>query len=71
MGENKDTTNEYRYFLESNFLAVNRSFILVHSDQDVNSERFKTRRYCIIKSYNIAVHEKNFYDKAVGSDIKR
>ena len=23
-GENKDTTNEYRYFLKSNFIGVNR-----------------------------------------------
>ena len=27
--ENKDTTNEYRYLLESNFAGVNRLFVLV------------------------------------------
>ena len=26
--ENKNTTNEYRYFLESNFVGVNRLFVL-------------------------------------------
>ena len=27
--ENKHTTNEYRYFLKSNFVGVNRLFLLV------------------------------------------
>ena len=40
--ENKNTTNEYRYFLESNFVGVNRLFVVVYTNQDVNSKRFKT-----------------------------
>ena len=28
--ENKSTTNEYRYFLKSNFVGFNRLFVLVH-----------------------------------------
>ena len=47
--ENKNTTNEYRYFLESNFVKVNRLFVLVYSNQDDNAERFKTRRYYLPK----------------------
>ena len=43
IGENKNTTNEYRYFLESNFVGVHRLFVLVYSNQDVNSKRIKTR----------------------------
>ena len=43
--ENKNMTNEYRYFLESNFAGVIKLFILVYSNQDTNSKRFKTRRY--------------------------
>ena len=43
--ENKYTTNENRYFLESNFCEVNILFALVYSYQDVNSKRFKTQRY--------------------------
>ena len=43
--ENKNTTNEYRYFLESNFVGVNILFVFVYSNQDVNSEIFKTQRY--------------------------
>ena len=34
--------NEYRYFLESNFVRVNRFFVLVYSNQDDNAKRFKT-----------------------------
>ena len=30
--ENKNTTNEYIYFLDSNFVGVNRLIILVYSD---------------------------------------
>ena len=30
-------TNEYKYFLESNFAGVNRLFDLVYSNQDINS----------------------------------
>ena len=39
---NKNTTNKYRYFLESNFVGVNRLFALVCSNQDAYSKRFKT-----------------------------
>ena len=38
-------TNEYRYFIESNFAGVIILFILVYSNQDTNSKRFKTQRY--------------------------
>ena len=37
--ENKNTTNKYRYFLESNFVEVNRLFILVCSNREANSKR--------------------------------
>ena len=47
--ENKNTTNEYRYFLESNFVRVNRLFLLVASNQDAESKRFKTRKYYLPK----------------------
>ena len=32
------------YFLESNFVGVNRLFVLVYSNPDVNSKKLKTRR---------------------------
>ena len=40
--ENKNTTNKYRYFLKSNFVGTIRLFVLVYSNQDANSKRFKT-----------------------------
>ena len=73
--ENKNTKNEYRYFLKSNFVGVNRLFVLVYANQDDASKRFKTRRYYlpkgIIKNYNVIINGKNFYDQSIDSDIKR
>ena len=36
---------EHRYFLESNFVGVNKLFILVYSNVDHNAKRYKARRY--------------------------
>ena len=59
--ENKNITNEYRYFLESNFrIKVNRLFVLVYSNQDDNSKRFKAKRYYLpkepIDNYNVIIN---------------
>ena len=65
--ENKKMTNEYRYFLESNF-------VLVYSNQDDNSKRFKAKRYLpkrIINNYNVTMNGKNFYDQTIDSHIKQ
>ena len=43
--ENKNAANENIYFLESNFVGVDRLFVLVYSNQDSNSRSFKTQRY--------------------------
>ena len=67
-------TNEYIYFLESNFVGVNRLFVLNYSDQDKNSKTFKAKRYLtkgIFKNYNIIIHMKNFNAQLTDSDIKR
>ena len=42
--ENKNMTNEHRYFLEPNFVEVNRLFVLVCTNEDENAKRFKTGR---------------------------
>ena len=51
--ENKNTTNEDR---------VNRLFVLVYSNEDGDSKRFKTRRYYLpkgrIESYNVIINKK-------------
>ena len=66
---------EYRYFLESNFVGVNRLFVLVYSNQDNNSKSFKTgRQYLpkgIIDNYNLIINGSNFCDQSIDSDIKR
>ena len=43
--ENKNAANEYIYFLESNFVGVDRLLVLVYPNQDSNSRSFKTQRY--------------------------
>ena len=68
-------TNEDRYFLESNFVGVNRFFISVYSDQHVDSKRFRNRRYLlpkgIIENYNIIIDRKILFDQSIDSDTKR
>ena len=36
-------THEFTYFLELIFFGVNRLFVLVYSNEDAASERFKLR----------------------------
>ena len=43
--ENKNTTHEYRCFLESNFVGVSRLFVLIFSSQDNISKYYKAKRY--------------------------
>ena len=67
--ENKNTTNEFRYFLESNFVGVNRLFILVYPNRNDYVKRFKGKRNYlpegIIKNYNVIIDGKNFYDQPI------
>ena len=62
--ENKNTTNEYKCFFKSNFVRVNRLFVLVYSNVDDNSKRFKTKRYYLpkgmISNYNVIINRKKF-----------
>ena len=73
--ENKNTTSEYRYFLESNFVGVNRLFVLVYTNKDNNAKRFNAQKFYlpkdIIKNYNVIINGKNFFDQPIDSDIKR
>ena len=67
--------NEYRHFLESNFVGVNRLFVLVYTDENNNAKRFDAQKYYlskeIIKNYNVIINGKKFYDQPIDSDIKR
>ena len=47
--ENKNTTNEFRYFLKSNFVGVNKLFVLVYLNEDAASKRFKAEIYYLPK----------------------
>ena len=71
----KKSTNNFRYFLESNVIGVNRLFVLVYTNQDAASKRFKAKRYYlpngIIDTYNVINNRKNFYDQPINSDIKQ
>ena len=72
--ETKTTANEYRAFLESNFIRVNRLFVLADLNRDNDVKQFKTQRYYlpkgIMKNYNVIISGKNFYDQPIDSDIK-
>ena len=46
--ENKNTTKEYRYFLESNFVGVNRLFALIYLNRNNDVKRFNARNLNII-----------------------
>ena len=43
--EIKNTTIEFRYFLESNFVGVNRLFVSVYWNEAPGSKRFKAKRW--------------------------
>ena len=50
-------------------------YLLVYSNQDANSKRFKTRRYYfpknIVKNCNVIINGKSLYHQAIDWDIKR
>ena len=73
--ENKNTANENRYFLKSNFFGVTILFFLVYSNQDGDSKRLKVKRYYlpkrIIRNYNVIINGKSFYDQVIDFNIKR
>ena len=74
-GEKKNTTNKFRYFLESNFVGVSRLIVLVYPNQNDESNWFFAQKYYlskgIIKNYNVIINWKIVYDQAIDSDIKR
>ena len=71
---NKYTAQQFIYFLKPNFVRVNTLFVLVYSNQDENSKRFKTWRYYLVKgiihNYKAIINGKKFYNQSIDSDIK-
>ena len=64
--DNKNMTNKFRYFVQSNFVGVNRLFVLVYSNEDAAFKRFKAKKCYfpkrIINDYSVIINGKNFYD---------
>ena len=50
--DNKNMTNEFRCFLESNFVVVNRLFVLVYTNEANNAKRFNAKKILLTKRYN-------------------
>ena len=54
---------------------VNRLCVLVYTNENAASKRFKPKRYYlpkrIIDNYNVIINGKNVYDQPIDSDIKR
>ena len=48
-------TNKCRYFLESNFVRVNRLFVLVYLNQENDSKRFKAKKHYVPKGKIIII----------------
>ena len=75
--ENKNTTDEYRYFVESNFVGVYKLFVLIYSKTKksmLKDLKPDIRYYLpkgVIKNYHVIINGKNFHDQPVDSDIKR
>ena len=73
--ENKNTTNEYGYFIESNFSGVSNLFVLVYLIPHNDVKRNEARRFYLpndtIKNYNVINNWKNFHDEAINSDVKQ
>ena len=59
--ENNNTINDYRYFIELNFVGDNRLLVLVYSDQYNNLKSYYLPKG-VIKNYNVIINEKNVYD---------
>ena len=57
--DDKNTTNKYRYFLESNSVGVNRLLVLIYSNPD-NEKRYRAlRNYLtkdIINNFNVIIN---------------
>ena len=72
--ENKNMANENRYFLKSNFVGVNRLFVLICLNKNNGVKQFKAQRYYlpkhIIRNYIVIISGKNFFDQPIVPDVK-
>ena len=56
----KNMTSKYRYFLESKFVRINRSLVLICLENENHLKRLKALLFFkgIIKNYNVVINEK-------------
>ena len=45
---NKNTANKFRYFSESNFVGVNKLFVLVYTNEGFSAKRFNAPKYNLL-----------------------
>ena len=67
-------SNENRYFLESNFVGLIRSFVFVYLNRNNHVKRYNAKMQYLPKSTinnYVIISGKNFYDQPIDSDIKR
>ena len=49
--ENKNTTDEYKYFLEWNFVYLNILFVLNYSNEDDNAKKVYSKKVLFMKMF--------------------
>ena len=73
--QSNQTTNEYRYFIGSNFVGVNRLFELIYLNRNNDVNKFKAPRYYlpkgIIANYNVIINGEKVYDQSIACNIKK
>ena len=69
---NKNTANDYRYFLESNYVGVKRLFVLAYLNRNIDVKQLEDIIYQkTIKNYNAMINWKNSHDQATDADVKQ
>ena len=70
--ENKNTTNEWRYFLESNYVGVKRLSVLAYLNRNIDVKQLEDIIYQkTIKNYIAMINWKNSHDQATDADVKQ
>lgn len=60
----KNTTTDFRSFLESNFVGVTRLFLMVCSNLDDNLKGDKAQNI-IYQKYNVIIYGRNFCNQSI------
>ena len=71
--ETKNTTADFRSFLESNFVGVTRLFLMVCSNLDdnlkgdkaQNIKKYNVKKEAFSKKYNVIIYGRNFCNQSI------